>query len=130
MELDPNSITCNRCARVVHLSTKNAILYRYLAQPWFTHWVVVCDECHQYHRMFCRNNWRWEWEWAERHQVGIITETFVEEPIEDAFMQAYEVIPLQERELTDQDEKNIKFLSWLLNHYDTRFFDDPQRGEM
>jgi hypothetical protein len=130
MELDPNMITCTRCAQVVYLNTKNAVLYRYLAQPWFTHWIVVCTKCENYHKMFCRNNWQWEWEWAERHKVGIITETFVEEDIEVAFMEAYDLMPLTERELTEQDEKNIKFLHWLLQHYDTSFFDDSQRGEL
>ena len=131
MLLDDNQATCARCGRAVDLTPDNAALFYFLAQPWFTYWQFQCDnpECNWTTKVFCRDKHKQEFEWALRNEVGIVTEMFPHNDYNTAFERLYEVRPLQERELTQQDEKNVLFLRWLLNHYDTRFFDDPERGE-
>lgn len=126
--MDINQTACGRCGYVITLGTQNAVYYFYFAQPWFSHWIVACPRCNAQSRQYSRTNYKWEYEWAERNEVGIIADMFPSDHIVDGFRQVYDVTDLTVRELTDQDEKNIKFLAWLLNHYDTRFFDDPQRG--
>ncbi len=128
--MDINQTACGRCGYVITLGTQNAVYYFYFAQPWFSHWIVACPRCNAQSRQYSRTNYKWEYEWAERNEVGIIADMFPSDHIVDGFRQVYDVTDITVRELTDQDEKNIKFLAWLLNHYDTRFFDDPQRGEM
>jgi len=61
-------------------------------------------------------------------QTGVIEEEWVDDKTYGEYLETW--WQGETRELTDQDEKNIKFLAWLLQHYDTRFFDEPERGEM
>lgn len=116
MNPDPNAINCSRCGRTVHLTPKNAVLHRYLAQPWMTHWVVVCKQCEQYHRCFCRSNYQWESDWAERNQVGVVTEMFAPDPIVESFEEAFKIQSIPQQELTPSQEKEMLFFRWLMEH--------------
>lgn len=126
--MDINQARCGRCSRMVTMNTKNSVLYVYAAQMWFAHWIVHCGNCNTYSRVYCRDSVQAEYTWAERNKIGVVRDMFAPDEVIAGFQGVYKVKTLEEHNLTDYQENQVRFLHWLLDHYDTRFFDDPEGG--
>ena len=130
------AVACMLCGAKVYLNSKNCTLRYYTRQPAFSWCEMDCEACGNE----ALNGKSQEWffhpnEWEEHLRkviackVSLKEEEWVDQKTYEEYLDCWGT-HLTVRELTDQDEKNILFLRWLLQHYDTRFFDDPQRGEM
>lgn len=64
-----------------------------------------------------RDNFDAEMAWATDNDIGFVTEDFAEPEIVAMFVDVYEIQTLETKELTDYQEKEVKFWEWLLNHY-------------
>lgn len=123
-------MNCQICGKKNRLNEKNTVLHVFTRQPAFSWCELICDHCETHQEFFFHpTEWSKHLEAVIESKVGLIEEMWVDDKTYCEYLDTWwtggEV-----RELTDQDEKNIKFLAWLLQHYDTRFFDDPERGEM
>ena len=122
-------MNCQICGKKNRLNEANTLLHVYTRQPAFSWCELICEQCDGHQEFFFH---RTEWEPHLRavidSKVSVIEEEWVDDKTYGEYLETW--WQGEEHTLTDQDEKNIKFLAWLLGHYDTRFFDDPERGEM
>lgn len=122
-------MNCQICGKKNRLNEANTLLHVYTRQPAFSWCELICEHCDGHQEFFFHPT---EWEPHLRavidSKVSVIEQEWVDDKTYGEYLETW--WQGEEHTLTDQDEKNIKFLAWLLQHYDTRFFDDPERGEM
>jgi hypothetical protein len=130
------AVPCMLCGAKVYLNSRNCTLHVYTRQPAFSWCEMHCESCGNEALEGAAQEWFFHPEEWQKNlpsviscQVSLETNEWVDQKTYEEYLDTWGK-HLVVRELTDQDEKNIKFLAWLLDHYDTRFFDDPQRGEM
>jgi len=130
------AVACMLCGNKIRLNAKNCTLHVYTRQPAFSWCEMDCEACgnealngESQEWFFHPSEWQDHLKAVIESNVSVVEEEWVSQKVYEEYLECWGT-HLTVRELTDQDEKNIKFLHWLLDHYDTRFFDDPQRGEM
>ncbi len=123
------AMNCQICGKKNRLNEKNTVLHVFTRQPAFSWCELICDHCETHQEFFfAPDSWEPHLRAVIDSQTGVIEEEWVDDKTYGEYLDTW--WQGENRELNDQDEKNIKFLAWLLQHYDTRFFDDPERGEM
>lgn len=113
---EPNRARCNSCGLVFDLDPSNTVVYHYTKQPWFSWQQIICPQCHLVNGLFIVTNLEWELEYCRENEIGFITEDFPPEKVVEQYERFYKVVPLEEKDLTGYEEKEVMFWAWLLNH--------------
>lgn len=129
MEED-NYIYCRRCFEPTFYTVANTIIFFFKDYRWYSCAQTICDRCQFQQSFFLYPELDWELRWAIKHDIGFIVIDGKPEAHQAIYDSFHDFFPdfLQERELSELEEKEILYLHWLIEHYDTRFFDE--RGQL
>ncbi len=112
-----NQTKCQGCGRMYSLDNSNCVIYHYICQPWFSWQKMICSHCGHGQGGYIRDNFDAEMAWAVDNDIGFITEDFPTADVIAMFIDVYDIHTLETRELTETEEKEVKFWEWLLTRH-------------
>jgi len=112
---EPNRARCSNCGLVFDLDPSNTVVYHYTCQPWFSWQQIICPQCELVNGLFIVGNFDWEMRYCIAAEIGFITEEFAPQAVVDSYTKFYKIVPLEEKDLSGFEEKEVMFWAWLLN---------------
>lgn len=126
--MEDNYIFCKECGEKVFYTPTNTVIYYFVEYPWYSVAQSVC-ECDRVQAYFLINNLEWELRWAIENDIGFVEmEGLPPENVLESFRNTMPDYP-QYRVLSEQQEKEILFFAWVMEHDPIERWFDGQAEE-